>query len=735
MAEESPMREVKSFCRFCLPFCGTTVTLDDNDKVHKVRGDRDDLMTKGYACIKGLEASAAYYAKDRVLRPLKRQPDGSFAPIKLETALDEIAETIRQTAAQHGGESIGGFRGSGALLNASGTSMLPAFLTALGSHKHFTTFTIDQSAKAVTMGRMGFWNAPRHPLHDSDVRMMFGANPLVSLTTSNFDMTNPTKRMKEARAGGLKLIIIDPRRTETAQYADVFLQPFPGEDPTIAAGLIRIILSEGWEDADFCARHVADMDELRAAVEPFTPDYVSQRAGLDPADLRAAAHLFAVECKRGSAAAGTGPSMSPHSNLSDHLIEALNVICGRYQREGEQVVNPGVLRAREPKRAQVVPAGRWWDHGFKSRVGGYGMIGDEMMAGIMADEILEPGDDRVRCFISHGSNLANIMPDQRKTVRALKSLDLLVNIDPFMNETSRLAHYILPTKMGYERADLTMFLYESLYTQPYARYTPAIAAPPEGSEIVDDWEIYWGLAKRLGLELTYDGVPLDMNQTPTTDSLLAVIARHAPVSFEEMKAQELGGIFEGELQYVEPAEEGHDGRFTLAPQDICEEMQQVLAERTTHGAYRSNGASFTHLLTARRIRDVQNSVHRNVPAIRKRMPYNYAYLHPDDLAALGVADSGRIEISSDAGAIPAEVKADESVRPGVVQMTHGWGSLPDETDYDRDGANTGLLISTDRDLEPINAMPRMSSVPVNLRPLETNGASSPGTDARISELQ
>lgn len=710
------MREVKSFCRFCMPFCGTRVTLDEEDHVVQVRGDRDDLMTKGYACIKGLEAAAAHYAPDRILRPLKRQADGSFAPIDLETALDEIADRMRSTIAEYGGEAIGGFRGSGAMLNASATSMLPAFLTAIGSHKHFTTFTIDQSAKAVTMGRMGFWSAPRHPLHDSDVRMMFGANPLVSLTTSYFDMTNPTKRMKDARARGLKVIVIDPRRTETAAFADVFLQPYPGEDPTIAAGLIRIILAEGWEDGDFCARHVADLGALRSAVEPFTPAYVGERAGIDPKDLRRAAHLFAVECHRGGAAAGTGPSMAPHSNLSDHLIETLNVICGRYQREGERVANPGVLRARAPRRAQVVPAARWWDDGFKSRIGGYGMIGDEMMGGIMADEILEPGDGQIRCFISHGSNLANVIPDQRKMVRALKSLDLLVNIDPYMNETSKLAHYILPTKMAYERADLTMFYYESLYAEPYARYTPAISATPVGADLVDDWEIYWGLARRLGLNLVYDGVPLDMGVRPTTDSLLAVVARHAPVSFDELKAQELGGIFEGEPQYVESAEEGHQGRFTIAPDDIVEELGQVLRERAAHGAYSSNGATFTHRLTSRRIRDVQNSSHRNIPAIRKRMPYNFAYLHPDDLAALGLADGDRADISSDVGAIPAVVQADPSVKPGVIQMTHGWGGLPDETDYDRDGANTGLLISTDRDLETINAMPRMSAVPVNIRP-------------------
>src|SRR3546814_16405355 len=129
------------------------------------------------------------------------------------------------------------------------------------------------------------------------------------------------------------------------------------------------------------------------------------------------------------------------------------------------------------------------------------MLGDEMMSGILADEILEPGEGQIRALITNGSNLANIMPDQKKIVRALRSLDLLVNIEPYMNETSKLSHYILPTKMGYERADLTMFFYESLYAEPFARYTPVVAAKPEGSEIVDEWEMLWGLAKRINLQL------------------------------------------------------------------------------------------------------------------------------------------------------------------------------------------------------------------------------------------
>jgi anaerobic selenocysteine-containing dehydrogenase len=289
-----------------------------------------------------------------------------------------------------------------------------------------------------------------------------------------------------------------------------------------------------------------------------------------------------------------------------------------------------------------------------------------------------------------------------------------VNIEPYMNETSTLSHYVLPSKIGYERADLTMFFYESLYAEPYARYTPAIAAPPQGAELVDEWEIFWGLAQRLDLRLTYDGVPLDMSKRPTTDSLLAIVARHAPVSFEELKSYELGKIFDEKPQFVEAADPGHPGRFTVMPEDVAAEMREVAAETHRCRPYLDNGKTFTHLLTSRRVREVQNSAYRNLPITRARMPYNYAYLHPDEIALLQIEAGDKILISSATDSIPAVVAPDPTVRLGVISMTHGWGGLPDETIYERDGSNTGLLISTDRNLEPINAMPRMSAIPVNI---------------------
>src|SRR3546814_7712469 len=272
---------------------------------------------------------------------------------------------------------------------------------------------------------------------------------LVSIT--QLDPRNPVKRLKEAKARGLKLIVIDPRRTETARYADVFVQPLPGHDAAIAASMLRIIMAEGWHDAAFCAQHVADLDLLREAVEPFTVEYVSGIAGVTPRILREAAEAFACTGTRGIATTGTGTDMSPHSNLSEHLIECLNVVCGRFVREGEEIGNPGFIFRREGLRAQVDSPTRSWEHGPRTRTGGYGPIGGEMATGVLADEILKPGPGRIRAMINHGGNPAVTVPDQRKIVEALRSLELLVSIDPFMTPTARLSHYILPPKLSYER--------------------------------------------------------------------------------------------------------------------------------------------------------------------------------------------------------------------------------------------------------------------------------------------
>ena len=702
-----------SFCRICAKGCGVVLEVDD-DRIVSVRGDREHAVTQGYACSKGLASGEMHRREDRILRPLKRTADGSFAEIGLENALDEIAETVRGLLDRFGPHAIAGFLGTTGYFNVPGSEMFISWLAALGSRSYFSSHTIDSSAKAVTHGRLGGWGAGRQSWETADVWMLLGNNPLVSLSPQGgMPSGNPAKQMKEAKARGMKLIVVDPRRSETARHATLFLQPEPGEDAAVLAGLLRIILAEGLADEEFCDRYVEGPERLREAVEPFTPDVVARRSGVSADQLREAAHLFGGAGKRGCAGGATGVNMSPHSNLVDHLIEALNVVCGRYRRAGETISNAGgAVSPRAARYAEVLPPTRPWEHGYRSRIRGFGKIpglapGGEVPAGILADEILEPGEGQIRCLFVEGGNPVVAIPDQLKVAKAMASLDLLVTVEPFMSATARLSHYILPPKLMYERPEIPWgWGADVRLAIPFTQYAPATVNPPAGAEVADDWEIYWGLARRLGLTLEYRGVPLDSDAPPATDDLLALTVRDGQVPFEEIVKHHRGKQHDLQPIVVEPARPGSTGRFDVMPADVWQELAdyRVLAE----------APGFTHRLIVRRMRNVMNSLDPGVPEDARAGRYNPAFLHPDDIRSLGLSDGDQVEIVSDHTRIAGIVKADDQLLRGVVSMSHCFGGLPGEEEDPARGANTGKLTDTSRHYQAINAMPTMSGLRVRI---------------------
>jgi anaerobic selenocysteine-containing dehydrogenase len=524
-------------------------------------------------------------------------------------------------------------------------------------------------------------------------------------------MFNATKQMKMSKARGMKLIVVDPRRTETAEYADVFLQPQPGEDATVFAGLIRIILKESWHDTQFCDRYVSGIAQLSAAVEPFTPSYVQSRAGLSPELMRRAAEVFARDGRRGIATTGTGTTMAPHSNLADHLVECLNVVCGRMLREGERVANPGVSTPYRPFRAQVVPPNRTWDIGHHGNTG-FGTLNGEMMSATLADEILTPGDGRIRALVIAGANPAVCLPNQRHAVKALRALDLLVAIEPYMTASAKLCHYILPPKLQYERTDVTFgpMLEQILNPLPFQQYIPAICTAPAGSEVCDDWYVFWSLAKRLGMPLEFAGQRLEFDVVPTTDELLTIMLRGSRVPFEEIAKYPEGRIFDVSDQFVEPGQPNQNTRFEIAPHDVIEEIASVAAERLGNDGY-------AYRLAVRRMRDVSNSLGQNFAASLRRGAYNPAFIHPEDLQALNLESGDAIQIQSAFGCISAIAESDDTLRPGVVSISHCWGGLPGERSDEQKGSSTNLLITTESRVESINAMAWMTAVPINVRRL------------------
>jgi anaerobic selenocysteine-containing dehydrogenase len=704
------VREARSYCRICGGLCGMRISVDDEDRIVAIKPDRDHPITQGYACSKGIDAVELHQGPTRLLHPLKRQPDGSFARIGLEQALDEIAERLGLILERDGPGSLATYRGTPNWFQVIATQFLPAWLRSLGGWKYFGSYTIDQSAKWVTMERLGYWAGGRLTFGQSDVWLFGGTNPLVSLGTPAL-LINPPRSLKAAKDRGLKLIVIDPRRTETASRADVHLQIRPGEDPTVVAGLLNVILLRGWHDAIFCEQHVAGVDELRNAVAPFTPDYVAKRAGIEAAQLIRAAELFAGEGRRGAAATGTGPCMSPRSNLSEHLYECLNVVCGRYPRAGEIVSNPGVLAPRVPRIAKAVSPSRPWETGYRSRVRGMGMMFGEMMTGVLPEEILTPGADQIRALFVAGGNPAGASPDTNAMFRALSSLELLVTIDPLMSATARLSHYVLPPLLMYEIPAVPCLDMELLYySRPYAQYTPAIVKPPKGSEVADESYIFWSLSKRMRRPIEFRGVKLELDVPPTLDSLLGILLRDSQVPFEELKRQPIGKYFDVPPQVVEPCDAEDGGRFHVMPPDVEAELAQVRQEHVSNIT-----GDYTHMLVCRRMREVNNTM-RDLPSIRRRHKYNPAYMAPADMAALGILAGERIEIISANGQIPAIVAADEGLKPGTISMTHAWGGLPGENlPYETEGSNPSMLIRMDDVFESINAMPRMSAIPVNIR--------------------
>ena len=704
----------KSFCRICPGCCGMELTVDpDRGRIETIAGDHSHLQTMGFACIKGLVAEEAHHGPQRLLNPLKRNPDGSFTPISLEQAMDEIAEKVRSILAGHGPDAVAGYRGTLNYLHTTANHMLSDWLRSLGSRSLYSTISIDQSAKWVAAERLGMWGAGTQNFGTSDVMIVFGSNPFVTMTTPTFSTRNPQKRLRQAKKRGFSLIVVDPRITETAKQADLVLQLLPGEDVAVAAGMLRVIIGEELYDHAFCERWVDGLDALRMAVEPYDPAYVAARAGVSAQDLVAAARMFA-SARRGTAVTGTGPDMGPFSNLAEHLIQALNVVCGRFPRGGEQIPNPGIVGPRQAKVARAISPSRGFETSPKG-ARGVGMLFGERITANLVHDITEPDDGQVRALFVLGGNPVGAIPDTRRTAAAFASLDLLVAIEPHMTETARNAHYIIPPRLQYEHSDITSRVFEGgMFEEPFAQYTPRLLADPPGSELCEDWYPLWALMARLRKPFLLDGVELGGEIAPSNDDLIRILARNGSVPIDEIMAHPGGKVFAVEPQLVEEPAPGSEGKFALLPADVAGELALSLAAADYASRY-------DFRLAVRRMRDVQNTMYRDLPTIRARIPYNPANLAPDDCERLGLAEGDWVAIASEQGRITARVHIDRDLRPGVVSITHGFGGLDGDGGYEEVGARVNDLISLDRHIEAVNVMPRMTGVPVNVTPLGPTG--------------
>ncbi|MBK6288037.1 MAG: molybdopterin-dependent oxidoreductase [Gammaproteobacteria bacterium] len=708
----------KTYCRFCLGCCAIDVDVEDGRPV-ALRGDAGNPLSGGYTCLRGRELITMHTHPERIRTALKRDGAG-FVSIPLTRALDEIAARTRELIARDGPRAIATYNGSWAYSNYPTLSVSKAFHRAIGSTSLYSPMTLDQPAKAFMPFRFGIWGGGLHTFSDSDVAMWIGNNPLLSqyAAKGGLPVYNPYRRLQDALNNGLKLIVIDPRRTEVARRATLHLQPRPGEDATLLAGILRIILDEQRHDRAFCEAYVDSLEALRSAIDGFTPQYVARRCDVPLTQIYQGARLFA-DARRGAATTGTGPEMAPRGSLTEHLVLTLNTVCGRYYREGEVPPTAAPLSAPQPLRAEVVFPPRPWGEGMaKSRFRGLTQIGGEMPCNVMADEILTPGEGRIRALFCVGGNPMVAFPNQVKMGAAMDDLELLVAIDPWMSATAKRAHYILPPLLALERADATL-LGELYFEQPYAHYTERVLEP-EG-EMIEEWEFYWELAQRLGVELVVNRQPLPTDRRPDKYALTAILSRGSRIplaTVREDTATQGGRFYPEARSAVGPRRPGNTNRFRLLPDEVPAQLAALLAETLDEEGRPAAiaGAGYTHLLTSRRIRQFFNSTGHNFPRLRDKGTTNYAYMHPDDLRRLGIAPDTLIEIRSESGAIVGVARPGEDLRPGIISMAHAFGDIDSDAGNVRaQGSSTNRLVNDETCFDPITGQARQSAIPVSVR--------------------
>lgn len=726
--KEFAQMEKKTLCRICTAQCPIIVEIDDTGRPISARGDKDNPHSEGFFCLKGKHFPDIHTSPTRLRRSLARNDSGELEAIPAERAMDEVAARLQAIIDEHGTSAVAVYMGTLFYQLPQTAAVATAWMNALGLRLRFSSGTIDQPGKQTAAAAHGQWLAGSHVFDECDTWMLVGTNPLVAIS-GGIPHANPARRLKRARARGFQLVVIDPRRTETARQAALHIQPKPGTDPAVLAGIIREVIRQGFVDEEFVHENVDGFETLRAEVEAFSPEAVAKRADVQADQIVRAAEIFGSASK-GSVTAGTGANMSGWSNITEYLVLCLNTICGRFRRAGDHVANPGVLTTRRAFKAQPMPP--YPLDGFGKPLRSRPDLPPAVCGlptSALADEILLEGAGQIKALITIGGNPMRAWPDPKRTRAALEALDLHVCVEPRLTETARLAHYVLAPKLPLETPGCTLST-ENLftvspalgYTERYGQYAPPVAEVPPNSDLLEDWEFFYGLGQRMGLDMTVAagvfpimGVDtpitrLDMEKKPSSEEILDFLTQDSWIPLERLRNDREQVLFEEEEPVcVEPREAGNIARLDVGNPIMFEELQDFA------GGDRFDRPDYAYRLISRRMANTFNSVGTEIEALTRRYGTNPAFMHPDDLAREGLERGDLIRMTSPHGEIEAVAWPDKDLRPGLVSMCHCWGGDPTEAgDVRKIGINTGLLISVEEDCARFSGIPLMSALPVRV---------------------
>ncbi len=678
----------------------------DRKEVLSVRGDTEDPRSHGYVCPKATAVKGIYDDPERLRVPLRRRDDG-WEEISWQEAYEFAGTRLQEIKQQHGKDAIATYIGNPIGHCLSGMLYIPMFIEAMNSERLFSAASMDQQPKNLTSSILfgDMWAIPIPDIQRTDYMLALGGNPLVS-QGSLMSAPNAKKQIADLQARGGRFVLLDPRRSETAEVADAHLAIVPGTDALFLFALVHVFFAEDRIALGRLAVFTDGVEDLRALAAPFSPEAVAGTTGIEAATIRQVAHDFCA-AERAVCYGRIGTCTQEFGTLASWLVDVVNVLTGNLDREGG---------AMFPRPATGQSEFHVWDGSpmkydrWRSRVRDLPEYESQLPIAVFAEELEESsaGEDRARALITVCGNPVLSSPNGDRLAKAMQELDFMVAVDIYLNETTRHADLILPTTVQMEHSNFD-FLFAGTAVRNFVRYSPRIfEADPECPDL--GWVLIELAARCNGTEagtldtLLFEGMLATFVGKPGTpcadvsvDDARASLAGRSDVErlLDLMiRSGPCGDAFDDTAEGLNLAKlKDLDGALDLGPLQPClpemlrkpnkrlnlvHELLVTDVARLEDRLRQGRDPETLVMVGRRQIRNMNSWLH-NLSNLARGPERCTLLIHPDDAERLGLETGGRAKLTSRSGSVTVPLEVTDEMMPGVVSLPHGFGHQESDT--------------------------------------------------------
>lgn len=689
-------------CNLCEAMCGLEIQIEDN-KVISIKGDKADPFSYGHICPKALGLKDINEDTDRLKQPIKRTASG-WETISWEQAFEEVYQNIAKVQEKYGRNAVGIYQGNPNVHNVGTMLFGPNFTRALKTKNRFSATSADQLPHHFAAWLMfgHFLLLPIPDIDHTDFMLILGANPLAS-NGSIMTVPNVEKRLKKIQERGGKIVVIDPRYSETATKADQHIFIHPGMDAFLLAAIINTLFEEKLVDLGHLEVFTKGVDQLAKLIQDYSPEKIGPIIGIDAQVIRNLTREF-VAAPSAVCYGRMGVSTQEFGGVCQWLINVINILTGNLDKRGGAMFTLPAIDTigQTGARGKKGSFGRW-----HSRVRNLPEFAGELPVATLAEEILTPGEGQIKAMFTVAGNPVLSTPNGKQLEKALTTLEYMVAIDIYLNETTKYANIILPPATGLETPHYDL-VFHTLAVRNTAKFSEPILSKAEDTKF--DWEIFLNLAKKFGYE---------PSQNLSLEQMIDLGLQHGPYDKDGLSLKKLKeaphGIDLGPLQSCFP-----DRLFTedkmvdLVPELFKKDMIRLKSKwNDLHQG--KNGFPFS-LIGRRQLRSNNSWMHNSYRLVKGKERCTLL-LHPNDASRLSLLPKEVVRIVSKVGQIEIPVEISKEMMEGVVSIPHGWGHHREGINMQIASQHPGVSINdlTDESLiDQLTGNAAFSNVPVKI---------------------